>query len=343
MGLLPEYDQLRQNTDNTLNAQKQQSDDAMKRRFAAMGGLNSGSYIKQQQNSDNDMAGQKENAMNQIGFQEAGEAQRRKEVTQGQQFQTGERLGSQEFAGSESALGRAQQQSQFGQSFGLQSKAQTLAEKAQEDQNTYQNKALQQEENANLFNEQMARQQADNPGGIVQGVMGKGGVFGSIGQWGGAGGKGGLLGGGGSYFCTEMHRLGLITKEEYKLVSSLVEKSIFSRPQVVEFYFKKAPSIVTIAKALNHDWGGELLAFGGIALAIKSSEIEKAQDLYQAWIKSMCMKTGMAWDERIVEPSVTRSAVAFLKLLKRPYVRKLLKNKIKRGNSWALAYQNSQA
>jgi hypothetical protein len=54
-----------------FNAQGQQQDDALKRRFAAMGGLNSGAYIKNQQLQGQEVAQQREGAIANVDAQEA--------------------------------------------------------------------------------------------------------------------------------------------------------------------------------------------------------------------------------------------------------------------------------
>lgn len=84
------YDYLRQKAKEQSQQQAQQEDDALKRRFAAQGTLNSGAYLKTQENQDELHARQAADAQNQIGFQEAQEKSAR-------QYQTSEREASQLF------------------------------------------------------------------------------------------------------------------------------------------------------------------------------------------------------------------------------------------------------
>lgn len=79
-GALPEYDSVRDQAKQTSNTQNQGSQEALQRRFAAMGGLNSGSYIKASQMQDQSTAQNLNSSLNNIGFQEA--QQRRQLQTQ---------------------------------------------------------------------------------------------------------------------------------------------------------------------------------------------------------------------------------------------------------------------
>lgn len=99
---LPQYDYIRQNAANQLRAQGNDQDTAMKRRFAAQGGLNSGAYIKQAQMQQQNQADQQVQAQQGIDTQEAGEVQRRQEI----QDQYGEAQKSRDFASSEAGKQR---------------------------------------------------------------------------------------------------------------------------------------------------------------------------------------------------------------------------------------------
>ena len=68
---LPEYDYLRRKTTEQSTQANATAQDALKRRFAAMGNLNSGSYIKQAQIQDESSDVSRQNALQDIGFQEA--------------------------------------------------------------------------------------------------------------------------------------------------------------------------------------------------------------------------------------------------------------------------------
>jgi hypothetical protein len=90
---------------DSQNASVEQTD-ALKRRFARMGGLNSGAYLK----SSERLAGQQEQnqqkALEGVDIQESLAAEQKAEAERGRGFSREERLGSQEFASGESALGR---------------------------------------------------------------------------------------------------------------------------------------------------------------------------------------------------------------------------------------------
>jgi len=136
---LPEYDKIRQQTQQRFQSQGQEQSDALQRRMASLGNLKSGAAIKQQQIMQNDLGKQQESALGQIDVQEAGELQRRQEIQdardfaaresqlgrdfssqealKGRDFAAGESLLGRKFAASESALGRAMQKDQFTRSF----------------------------------------------------------------------------------------------------------------------------------------------------------------------------------------------------------------------------------
>lgn len=93
-----QFDLARKRAEQRANAEQQGQDDALKRRFAAQGSLNSGAFIKQQAIQADAASKRKADVMEGIDVAEAGEAQRQREVMEGRQFQTSERLGSQSFA-----------------------------------------------------------------------------------------------------------------------------------------------------------------------------------------------------------------------------------------------------
>lgn len=81
------YDAMRRRAQQQVNAQTQEQDDAMKRRFAANGMMNSGAYLKQQQIANDQSQQRMAEATQNIDFQEQAENQRREETQQAQQFQ----------------------------------------------------------------------------------------------------------------------------------------------------------------------------------------------------------------------------------------------------------------
>jgi hypothetical protein len=101
-----QFDLARKRAEQRANAEQ---DDALKRRFAAMGGLNSGAYIKQQSVQADDAAKRRADVMEGIDVAESNEAQRQREVQEGREFARSERLGSQDFSASQADLQRKYQ------------------------------------------------------------------------------------------------------------------------------------------------------------------------------------------------------------------------------------------
>ncbi len=94
--------------------------EALQRKFASLGNLQSGAAIKQQQLAAEKGQEQLQGVNEGIDAAEMADQQRKQELAQQQQFAREERLGSQEFAGGQSALARALQESQFGKSLAEQ-------------------------------------------------------------------------------------------------------------------------------------------------------------------------------------------------------------------------------
>jgi hypothetical protein len=95
---LPQFDYARKRIAQQSTADEQGQQEALKRRFAAMGNVNSGAYVKQQAVAADDAAKRREDALGGVDAQEAQEVQRRAEVTEGRDFARSERVGSQDFA-----------------------------------------------------------------------------------------------------------------------------------------------------------------------------------------------------------------------------------------------------
>jgi len=125
---LPEFQAQRKKVEQRINADTQGQQDAMSRRFAAQGMLNSGAAIKNQGLVANQAAQNREDALAQVDAAEIGEQQRRQEVVDsrdfaanesrlGRDFAAGESKLGRDFQGSESAIARALQASQFDRSF----------------------------------------------------------------------------------------------------------------------------------------------------------------------------------------------------------------------------------
>lgn len=103
-----EYELARQRASQQANAAAQGQKDALKRRFAALGSINSGAAIKQEQMVDEGAQNQIQSANQQIDAAQRAEGRRVKEIEDARNFQREERLGSQEFTS-----GMAQKQMDF--------------------------------------------------------------------------------------------------------------------------------------------------------------------------------------------------------------------------------------
>lgn len=94
---LPEYDAIRQRLKGQFTQKRQETQDAIQRRFASNGMVGSGAYGKSAEEADRTVSRDELDATAQIDFAEAGESQRRKEIGEGRAYQTGEREASQKY------------------------------------------------------------------------------------------------------------------------------------------------------------------------------------------------------------------------------------------------------
>ena len=95
---LPQYDALRRRLDSEYATKKSEASDALQRRFASQGMLNSGAYQKTLGIQDEALNRQQADARGTVDFQELGEEQRQKEVADQRAFQTSERVAGQDFS-----------------------------------------------------------------------------------------------------------------------------------------------------------------------------------------------------------------------------------------------------
>lgn len=119
---LPEFDILRKQARQQAQAQRQEGQEALKRRFARIGALGSGAYIKQAQLGEQAAAEQAGQAEAQIGIAEQQEKQRREESAIERQFREKQFGFQQEQAKTQQQQFAQQfeaQQEQFRQQFGL--------------------------------------------------------------------------------------------------------------------------------------------------------------------------------------------------------------------------------
>lgn len=117
---LPEFQAQRKKVEQRINADTQGQQEAMQRRFAAQGMLNSGAAIKQAGLVANQAQQNREDAIGQVDAAEMGEMQRRQEVQDQRDFISNESKLGRDFQGQESAMARALQSGQFDKTFGLQ-------------------------------------------------------------------------------------------------------------------------------------------------------------------------------------------------------------------------------
>lgn len=114
-----QFDLARKRAAEQSAANLQARKDALARRFASLGNLNSGARIKQEQLAADQEAANLNNANESINAQQSAELGRRKEVVMGQQFQAGEAEKGRQFSAEQAALQRAYGTSEreAGQSF----------------------------------------------------------------------------------------------------------------------------------------------------------------------------------------------------------------------------------
>ena len=111
---LPQYDYLRQRAKQEALAKSQEDDDAIKRRFAAMGQLNSGAAIKTAQQGQIAANKQAADVQNQIGVAEQAEMQRQKEIQDQRDFAAQEAEKGRTFQSLEGEKGRTFQSEEAG-------------------------------------------------------------------------------------------------------------------------------------------------------------------------------------------------------------------------------------
>jgi hypothetical protein len=135
--LAKKYELMRQRVGQEATAQGQQASSALERRQAQLGNLQSGAAIKQQQQVGEQVAMQKQKAVEGVDLAQAGEEAQQAQIKQGQEFATGERLAAQTFGAGEAEKQRGFQQKQIDVENIFKEKAMTMQErqmKAAEDE-----------------------------------------------------------------------------------------------------------------------------------------------------------------------------------------------------------------
>ena len=103
---MPQYDLARKRATQQVGTAKQETSDAMQRRFANLGNLNSGSQLKQEQVLHENSNKALNEAHEGINAQQQAEILRREEVLQGQEFHKGEREAGQKYGTGEREAGQ---------------------------------------------------------------------------------------------------------------------------------------------------------------------------------------------------------------------------------------------
>lgn len=184
-GPLAEFDYLRNKTNQQFNSQGQAAQDAMTRRFASMGALNSGAYQKQATNMDQQLSQQRSDALEGIGVQEAAQRRTLQQQEDQKAFQSNEALMGRQFTGEQSQLQRSQQtnlfnaqtQNQFQQfQFDAGSKLAQLDMASNQfgQQFGLQQQQFEHQKKIDEFNQKMGKYQAGHSGGL----FGAGGFLG---------------------------------------------------------------------------------------------------------------------------------------------------------------------
>lgn len=101
-----QFDLARKRAKDQSDVDLQARKDALQRRFASLGNLDSGAQLKQEELAVNDASSNLTNANEGINAQQQAEIGRRKEVIQGQNFQTSEREAGQNFVSGEATKQR---------------------------------------------------------------------------------------------------------------------------------------------------------------------------------------------------------------------------------------------
>lgn len=162
------YDLLRSKAAGQVRVQTQEEQDAIKRRMSALGGLNSGAYVKQNTLAQERGAQRTQAANESLDTAQLAEQERLDESQRAREFQSQERRAGQGFASLESYKQRAFTAGQtdvdraiaaerFSKEFGMQEKSFGMQEKSFE----LQQKTFELEKKIQEFNMEMAQSEAN--------------------------------------------------------------------------------------------------------------------------------------------------------------------------------------
>jgi hypothetical protein len=316
---LPEYAKLKAQTAQRVDAAKEVEDDAIKRRYAAMGNLNSGSYIKQQQIQNDASNQRKEQALGTIDLAEAGEAQRQKEVGEGRTF-----------ASTEAQKARDADLSFKDKVFGFEKdsklRALDLADKQY---------AL--EKDAQEFNKAMAAAESGNgndPG--LLGFLGGGGGN-PVGNFVSGGGFTGVVakgigsvfgggGGGGSFICTEVVSRGIARQRDVIKLSAIQLRAFWRHPDILLFYYENGQKLIEALNKNNVDWRVAKSAFVERPLFLLEKNVGMSCDFYCELVMSVAKQYKETREFKLRGKMVSR-----LLLLKNKYFLSILKLHLKKN------------
>lgn len=154
------FDLQRQRITQQANAANQANQDALQRRFAAMGALNTGAALKAQQQAQIQGQQQTQDQLAGVDQAQAQQAYQEAQAQKARDFEAGQALAGRQFQGSQADIDRAIAKENFAKQFGLQSEMQHRAQDLAESESA--------------FNRRLARYQAGTSGGL----MGGGGFLG---------------------------------------------------------------------------------------------------------------------------------------------------------------------
>lgn len=94
---LPEFEGIRQNLKEEANQAKQQQKEALQRRFASLGSLQSGASLKAEQQAENEVQKNLEKGLREVGFQEAQGLRQQRNILEERQFQAEQQAAARNF------------------------------------------------------------------------------------------------------------------------------------------------------------------------------------------------------------------------------------------------------
>jgi hypothetical protein len=123
-----------------------------------------------------------------------------------------------------------------------------------------------------------------------------------------------------SYICGALKVRGLITKKEYKLMSTFLKKALLTRPDFVLWYWKHAPKAVALATQQNYDFSQIKKKFVDDVILIQALHgLTGAQDWYGTQAGDFIkMFTGEDMPVQFYEVGILKKWRAYGELLKHP-------------------------